>query len=218
MQNFALYSRHVSKCHRRRIVVSLRSQTSSMMIARCFSVNPDLANSSTNSTSVNPYYKYWSSDPITGRCQRPIFVAATRQHVGKTTVSLALMSGLAKRFSKVGFLKPVGQQHVQVQDASNQTLRVDKDVVLMREHFHLEHLDYRHISPVIIPSGYTRKYVDGEIDFDHQLQQVHTAMKHVHDNSDVVLIEGTGHCAVGSIVGLNNAKVASQLGADMVLM
>ena len=27
---------------------------------------------------------------------RPIFVAATRQHVGKTTVSLALMSGLKK--------------------------------------------------------------------------------------------------------------------------
>jgi cobyrinic acid a,c-diamide synthase len=33
--------------------------------------------------------------------QRPIFVAATRQHVGKTTCSLALMSGLAKKFKKV---------------------------------------------------------------------------------------------------------------------
>ena len=29
------------------------------------------------------------------RLQRPIFVAATRQHVGKTTCSLALMSGLS---------------------------------------------------------------------------------------------------------------------------
>jgi len=55
--------------------------------------------------------RYASVDPSTGRrSQRPIFVAATRQHVGKTTVSLALMSGLQKRFDKVGFLKPVGQQ------------------------------------------------------------------------------------------------------------
>jgi len=42
------------------------------------------------------------------RSQRPIYIAATKQHVGKTTVSLALMSGLTKRFNKVGFIKPVG--------------------------------------------------------------------------------------------------------------
>ena len=47
---------------------------------------------------------------------RPIFVAATRQHVGKTTVSLAILSGLQKRFGKVGFIKPVGQQHIAVND------------------------------------------------------------------------------------------------------
>ena len=41
---------------------------------------------------------------------RPIFVAATKQHVGKTSVSLSLMSGLKKRFKKVGFIKPVGQE------------------------------------------------------------------------------------------------------------
>lgn len=44
-----------------------------------------------------------------GRYQRPIFIAATRQHVGKTTTSLAIMSGLKKKFDKVGFLKPVSQ-------------------------------------------------------------------------------------------------------------
>jgi BioD-like phosphotransacetylase family protein len=41
-------------------------------------------------------------------------VAATKQHVGKTSTSLALLSGLQKRFDKVGFIKPVGQQHVPV--------------------------------------------------------------------------------------------------------
>ena len=102
---------------------------------------------------------------------RPLFVAAVRQHVGKTTVSLALMNGLRKRFgkvgqphrahallritapththalhlhvshtdthlhcdlAKVGFIKPVGQQHVNVEH-NGEMVRVDKDVQLMKE-------------------------------------------------------------------------------------
>ena len=172
---------------------------------------------STEEPGENPT-KYWKWNPKTGRFQRPIFVAATRQHVGKTTCSLAIVSGLQKYFDKVGFIKPVGQQHVEVQSESGETIRVDKDVCLVREHFHLQHLDYNFMSPVIIPRGYTKKYIDGEISHEGQLQDVHSAMQHVVNTSDVVLCEGTGHCAVGSIVGMNNAKVASTVGADMVLI
>jgi len=32
----------------------------------------------------------------------------------------------------------------------------------------------------------------------------------------VVLCEGTGHYAVGNIVGVNNAKVAGMIGVDMM--
>jgi dethiobiotin synthetase len=153
------------------------------------------------------------------RYQRPIFIAATKQHVGKTTTSLAIISGLQKRFDKVGFLKPVGQQHVDVHsDNLNETLRVDKDVWLVREHFHLDHIDYEDMSPVIIPNGYTKKYVDGKIRHEQQLQDIEKAMRNVTDASDIVVCEGTGHCAVGSIVNVNNAKVASMIGADMVLI
>jgi dethiobiotin synthetase len=56
------------------------------------------------------------------------------------------------------------------------------------------------------------------IESDGQLKSVHESMEKVSKASDVVLLEGTGHCGVGSIVGLNNAKVASLLGADMVLI
>ena len=56
-----------------------------------------------------------------GSIQKPIYVAATKQHVGKTTTSLALMAGLQKRFPKVGFIKPVGQQHVTVHSDSKLT-------------------------------------------------------------------------------------------------
>eukprot|EP00980_Cylindrotheca_fusiformis_P016602 scaffold4973_cov135-Cylindrotheca_fusiformis.AAC.20 len=174
-------------------------------------------------TTIKSSSQFWGYNKTTGRAQRPIFVAATKQHVGKTTTSLALMSGLQKRFEKVGFIKPVGQQHVAVkgtttEDDDERMIRVDKDVVLMRDHFGLNHIDYQDMSPVIIPQGYTRDFVDGKIDFSDQVASVMDSMGRIAANSDAVLIEGTGHCAVGSIVGLNNAKVASLLGADMVLI
>jgi hypothetical protein len=126
--------------------------------------------------------------------QRPIFVAATKQHVGKTTTSLAVLSGLQKRFKNVGFLKPVGQQHVKVDiatdDGENSSIRVDKDVVLIKEHFNLDHIDYKYMSPVIIPKGYTRKFVDGEISTRDQQVAVEEAAEHISTCSDVVLIEG----------------------------
>ena len=47
-----------------------------------------------------------------------IFIAATRQHVGKSTTSLGLMGAMIRRVPRetVGFFKPVGQQHEVVGD------------------------------------------------------------------------------------------------------
>ena len=150
----------------------------------------------------------------------PIYVAATHQHVGKTTTCLAIISGLKKRFpTSIGYLKPVGQQHVPVYSESlGKEIQVDKDVLLIREHFKLTHLDYRYMSPVLIPKGYTKDYIDGKISHDMQLQAIVSAVDNISKDNEVILCEGTGHCAVGSIVGASNAKVASLIGADMVLV
>ncbi len=150
----------------------------------------------------------------------PIYVSATREHVGKTTTCLALMAGLKKRFpNSVGFMKPVGQKQVYVHsDVLGGNLRVDKDVALMKEHFDMHRCDYRHMSPVLIPSGYTKDYIDGKISDDEQMKSIQEAYKSISSRNEVVLCEGTGHCAVGSIVGACNAQVASLIGAKMVLV
>jgi len=178
---------------------------------------PQQRGASTKSSSPE---RFWTPNPVNGRFQRPIFVAATRQHVGKTTVSLAILSGLQKRYgNKIGFIKPVGQQHVKVRSKnSGNEIRVDKDVELIKERFHLDHLDYEDMSPVLIPAGYTKDFVDGKIAFESQQDDLESSMENVVKASHVTVCEGTGHCAVGSIVGLNNAKVASLLGADMLLI
>lgn len=146
----------------------------------------------------------------------PIYVAATRQHVGKTTTSLAIMSGLQKRFDKVGFIKPVGQVCLTVQDDDGNDVEVDKDVVVVRNHFQLNHCSFHHMSPVRIPPGYTRDYIDGTISRESQKTDVLEAFAAIDHASDVVLCEGTGHCGVGSIVGASNARVASWVGGKMV--
>jgi BioD-like phosphotransacetylase family protein len=58
-----------------------------------------------------------------------VYVAATRQHVGKTSTCLGLLQGLTSRCENIGFLKPVGQQSVLVE---NGTIRVDKDVAVAK--------------------------------------------------------------------------------------
>lgn len=130
----------------------------------------------------------------------PIYVAATRQHVGKTTVSLALMSGLQERFpGRVGFLKPVGQQSLTVTDIDGRRINVDKDAALIKQHFKLDHFSYKHTSPILIPPGYTRDYLDKRITSTQQISLIQEAYRVIQKRSDVVLCEGTGHVAVGSI-------------------
>ena len=115
-------------------------------------------------------------------------------------------------------MKPVGQKHLPVMDKDGTTLRIDKDAVLVKEHFGLHHLEYSDTNPVLIPQGYTRDYLDGKITLEMQREKVARAYQKVMATSDVLLCEGTGHCAVGSIVDASNAQVAAWLNARMVLV
>jgi BioD-like phosphotransacetylase family protein len=152
----------------------------------------------------------------------PIFVAATKQHVGKTSVSLALLSGLVKRFgnNRVGFMKPVGQKHLDIVDEANPHIikRIDKDAVLIRQHFGFDHIPWECTSPVLIPQGYTKDYLDGAVSSAEQIDKIQKAFNVIQTQSDIILCEGTGHCAVGNIIDASNADVASLLGAHMVLV
>jgi BioD-like phosphotransacetylase family protein len=68
--------------------------------------------------------------PVLIRTQpKAVYVAATRQHVGKTSTCLGLLQGLTARLERIGFLKPVGQESVAVEGGS---LRVDKDVAVAK--------------------------------------------------------------------------------------
>ncbi len=142
-----------------------------------------------------------------------IFIAATGQNVGKTTVCLGILSGLSKRYPSVGFLKPVGQELVQLTDGCE----VDKDAVLFKEYFGLDS-SYATMSPVQCHSKFTRQFLDGKLSEEHLLEQITRAWQTLQQSHKFVLVEGTGHVGVGSLFNLNNAKVAKELGLDVVIV
>jgi phosphate acetyltransferase len=144
---------------------------------------------------------------------KAFFIASTGQHVGKTTTCLGLVSGLMKRYKNVGFMKPVGQEHVMTPEG----VRVDKDVALFKEWFQLKN-SYESMSPVLFPRGFTRDYLDGKVHESELLMKIKAAHQEISATCDCMAVEGTGHVGVGSIVNLNNAQVAKSLDANMVMI
>lgn len=145
--------------------------------------------------------------------KKALFIASTGQHVGKTTACLGLFSGLQKQYTRVGFMKPIGQEHVETSTGQH----VDKDVVLFKEHFNLT-IDYEEMSPVLFPHGFTRDYLDGKIDHRHLAEKIKNSFNHIYSQNDFTLIEGTGNTGVGSIINLNNAQVAALLDLPVIIV
>ena len=84
-----------------------------------------------------------------------VFIAATRQNDGKTTMSLGLLAMLQQRYPRVGYIKPVGQRLVSIE-----TMKIDEDSVLMDQVYHLNcPLDAT--NPIAVVGDFTRKYLEG---------------------------------------------------------
>ena len=70
-----------------------------------------------------------------------VFIAATRQNDGKTTTSLGLLAALQQRYGRVGYIKPVGQRFVEIDEQT-----IDEDAVIMERVFRLNNNQVVHIN------------------------------------------------------------------------
>jgi len=140
-----------------------------------------------------------------------IYVAATGQHVGKTTSTLGLVANLLEQGFKTGYCKPVGQKHVSFDD-----MIADKDAVLFSKVIGFD-IDPDLHSPVIIGQGVTKKYIEDASQFDFPTN-IQYAAEQLGDQYEVIVFEGTGHPGVGSVCELSNATVARQLNAGLIMI
>lgn len=142
---------------------------------------------------------------------KPIYVAATGQHVGKTTSTLGLVANLVNRGFRTGYCKPVGQKHINFGG-----MIADKDAVLFSKVIGFEIAPDIH-SPVIIGKGVTKQFLSDPDQFDFE-DRIRFAERHFKANNDIVVYEGTGHPGVGSVADLSNAHVAKMLNAGVIMV
>jgi dethiobiotin synthetase len=140
-----------------------------------------------------------------------IYVAASSQHVGKTTSTLGLVSTLINKGLNVGYCKPIGQKFLDIQN-----LRVDKDTVLFSDLMNFEMVPEIH-SPVILGPGATEKFLDDPSSLDPEQSLIY-AREYLSEHHEITIYEGTGHPGVGSIANVSNAKVAKLLDAGVIMV
>jgi len=140
-----------------------------------------------------------------------VFIAATRQNDGKTTASLGLIAALQQFFPRVGYIKPVGQRFVEIEDE-----KIDEDTVLMDAVYRLN-TPLVDMSPIAVEPDFTRKYLQAANN-EALVKKIQKAFDRVAWEKDFVLCEGSGHAGVGSVFDLSNARVAKLLGAKVIIV
>ena len=140
-----------------------------------------------------------------------VFIAATRQNDGKTTTSLGLLAVLHKFYPRIGYIKPVGQRFVEIEEQ-----KIDEDTVLMDRVYKLN-CPLVDMSPIAVEPDFTRKYLQSSNN-EALVKKIIKAFDRVAWEKDFVLCEGSGHAGVGSVFDLSNAQVASILGAKVIII
>ncbi len=147
-----------------------------------------------------------------GSAVRAVYVAATGKNVGKSTTSIGLLHLFRSAGLRTGFMKPVGQTTIGIDG-----MEVDKDALLMKLIFDLPD-DLSLMSTVKIPRGFTTDFLRHRERHSGMGEGIAAAFEEIARDKDVVVVEGTGHAGVGSVLGLSNATVARMLGIPVLLV
>jgi len=142
---------------------------------------------------------------------KKIFIAATKQNDGKTTLSLGLIRNFQNIFKKVGFIKPIGQRYLE-----EEGLKIDEDSVLIEEVCGIK-CGLKDMSPIAVEKGFTENYIV-KPNKESITRQIKDSFRRVSKGQNLVIVEGTGHAGVGSVFDHSNATVAKLLGSKAILI
>jgi BioD-like phosphotransacetylase family protein len=94
---------------------------------------------------------------------------------------------------------------------------MDMDAAMIAGVYHLDD-DAHLMSPMTLTPGLTRQFLDGEIPPDYPRNVILKAIEQLENKNDFLIIEGAGHGGVGSVVGMNNAAIASLTKAPVLMV
>jgi uncharacterized protein len=143
---------------------------------------------------------------------KKLFIAAIEKNSGKTTATIGLMHLAARKYRRIGYLKPFGGQTVAFRGSI-----VDKDVALMAQEFELCY-PVELMSPVVLSHNITHQVVDGLLAPELLQRRIYAACAELEQQCDFLFIEGSGHPGVGSVLQISNARIAHLLRAPVLLV
>lgn len=136
-----------------------------------------------------------------------IFVSGDRSQVGKSTVCLGLVGALLRHGfapQDVAYIKPATQCEAPQ---------------LVAKFCHQQRVMCCDIGPIVFYSGFTREFLKGNTDPPETLlARAKAKVDEVGRGKKVVIVDGVGYPAVGSICGVSNAAVAFAVQAPVVLV
>ena len=142
---------------------------------------------------------------------RPLFIAGTSQHVGKTTTSIGLLHAFRKRGLNVGYTKPLGQR---VQKTGDHALH--EDTVLVSRSLGMREDQQPDLAVPLTKNNISQATRD--LDVQEHLAEIRRSYDAVAEGRDLVVVEGAGHVAVGSCVKVSTAEVARAVDARVLLI
>lgn len=140
-----------------------------------------------------------------------LFVTATRPNAGKTAITLGLTKAFVKAGRNVGFIKPVGSA-----DLESGKHKIDEDTLLVSRACNV-HCNIDDMNPVSIRSGFPTEFT-AKGAHEGLVKKLNGAFGRVSEGKEFVVVEGTGHGAVGASFGLSNAFTAKMLNAKVILI
>ncbi|VEU40276.1 unnamed protein product [Pseudo-nitzschia multistriata] len=131
-----------------------------------------------------------------------IFVSGDRSQVGKSSVCMGLIGTLVHDLgyppSSLAYIKPATQ------------CEATQLVALYCEELGVSH---RAIGPIVYYKGFTRAFLAGDTaPSEVLLEQAGEAVDAIAEGKRIVIVDGVGYPAVGSICGTDNASVAAACG------
>src|SRR5881628_89751 len=118
---------------------------------------------------------------------------------------------MQKFYPRIGYIKPVGQRFVEIEEQ-----KIDEDTVLM-DHVYRLNCPLLDMSPIAVEPDFTRKYLQSSNN-EALVKKIQKAFDRVAWEKDFVLCEGSGHAGVGSVFDLSNAQVAKILEAKVIIV
>ena len=136
-----------------------------------------------------------------------LFLSGDRSSVGKSSTCLSILASLVTlgvNPSLIAYIKPVTQ------------CEAEQPVTQYCQRVGISHVG---IGPVVFYKGFTRAFLKGETEPSNTL--ISTAVEAVHtlaQGKRLVVVDGVGYPAVGSICNLSNGDIARALQAPVILI